>query len=150
MWGVSVGNGSMLPHIELAHWLQNKALGSQQFGYIYGQPVLMLTHCPIDLHITRRIPKISIIESYQGIIRTNREFGRKLEKGNETIPFSIATHRAFGDPIHLKTLATRDQKKTLLDLAVKNKWMQLPAETVLRQVSSVLGIAISELTKLRL
>lgn len=150
MMSVSVGNAGMLPHIELAHWLQNKALSSPHFGYKYGQPVLMLTHCPIDLHITRRLPKVFLIESYQGTVRPSKEFGRKLEKGNDTIPFQVATHRAFGDPVHLKTLATRDQKKQLLAMAETRKWLQLPQEAVMRDVVQVLGSSIAELTKIKL
>jgi len=150
VWCVSMGISTMLPHIQLAQWLQSKALMSPHFGYKHGLPVMIISHCPIDLHIQKRLPKTYLVESYQGVVRPPREFGRKLLHCDETIPFNTATHRAFGDSIHLEPIVTREQRKTLLEMAVKKKWIQQPAEAVMRDIITVTKTSVAELTKLSL
>lgn len=150
LWGVPLGTKTMLPHISLAHWVQYKALSDARFRYRYGQPVMLITHCPVDLHIRRRLPNVFLVESYQGTIRTSKEFGRKLSSGADTIPFTPATHQAFGDPVHLSGVATSKQKKILLDASTAHHWMGKPSESVSRDMAALLSVPLRTLTSLRL
>jgi len=90
--------------------------------------VLLLSHCPIDLHLSARIQHLSLIESNTGAVKAPNEFGAKLEK-SVRIPFHTYTHRLFGDSVHLKPLVVRNEKAKILEVAENNKWyIRSPAE----------------------
>ncbi len=150
LWCCAVGSTAMLPHIELAHWLQTKTLAGNKFGYRYGMPIMLISHCPVDLHIYRRIPNTFLIESHQGTIRPSSQFGHKLSTQSDAIPFLSSTHQVFGDPIHLAPRADSRQRKLLLEMAVSKPWMQRPTETVLKDIIGVTGLSVADLSKLRL
>lgn len=144
-WVVPVGS-TTYPHIELAHWVHNAALENQSGGYTWGDPVCLITRNVIDLHITRRIRSLLLLESYTAQIKTPDQFGSKLIK-DVPIPFTVGTHRAFGDPVHIKPIVERKTKKELLELAVSHKWMTRSTDGILRDISSVTGVGIAELQR---
>lgn len=135
------------PHIELATWLRNLAFEQgRNMGFSWGDPICLISRNVIDLHIAKRIKSVLLLESYTAEIKTPDHFGTKLIK-TPLIPFNIATHRAFGDAVHLKPLVMRSTKKELIDLAEKNRWMSRSYETILRDVCTVAKVPSSEIRR---
>lgn len=144
-WAVPVGR-SFYPHIELARWVQGITLEGNSGSYRWGDPVCLITRNVIDLHIFRRVSSVFLLESYTAAIKTPDLFGTKLIK-SPLIPFNVATHRAFGDSIHIKPLVMRSEKKELIRLAEEHKWMQRSYETILSDVLKVANVPVSEIQR---
>lgn len=144
-WVIPVGVMTY-PHIELSHWVHSTSLENQSGGYTWGDPVCLITRNVIDLHISRRIRSVVLLESFTAQIKTPDQFGTKLVK-DVPVPFTVGTHRAFGDPVHIRPLVERKTKKELLQLATTNKWMVRSTEGILRDISSVTGVSIAELQR---
>ena len=123
LWEMQSGTHA-LPHVELSRWVQGHLLSPNvNTLYRWGHnKVFMLTHCPIDLHI--KMPKVELIESYWGTVKTKDQFYTKLNGLKDTpVPFNAATHQLFGDNILIAAKAMRSAKKALLELSQKHNWM---------------------------
>lgn len=82
----------------------------------------LLSHCPLDLHLHRLIPKTHLMESFTGEVKLPIEFGQKLFK-NEDIPLNQYTHVAFGDGLHVRPLLkTKKQKDAARERADRKNW----------------------------
>lgn len=117
---IPVGQGSY-PHRDLVRWLRAH---SAQLQYIYDQdPVALITHCPIDLHIRRYLKQLFLLERYTGHILQPAAFGKKLP-ASEDVPFNIYTHQLFGDQVHLASRIKGKLKSQLLQVAKDRTWRQ--------------------------
>ena len=135
------------PHIELATWLRSFAFEhGKDSAFSWGSPVCLISRNVIDLHLAKRLSNTLLLESYTAELKTPDMFGSKLIK-EPTIPFNIATHRAFGDSVHLKPLVMRSTKKELITLAEKNRWMTRSYEGILRDVCTVAQVPSSEIRR---
>ncbi len=150
-WIVPVGR-QMLPHLELARWVQGYAMETHKSAYRWGQDVFLFTHCPIDLHIHKRVPNLSLVESYTAAIKSPLQFGTKFDTKlvpEAQIPFSVPTHRALGDSVHIAPIATGKIRKSLLEVAVINKWMRQSQEKVASDISYITKTPIAELNRIK-
>lgn len=144
-WVVPVGS-EQLPHRQLLRWL---AASGARFEYIPGQdPVMLISHCPIDLHIASRLPTVRLMESYQGVIKHPTAFGSKLDVGDD-VPFNPYTHRVFGDKVHLAPMVKGADKKALLAKAHERQWQRLPTSEILTDITKTVDIPASELIRVK-
>ncbi|CAM6031537.1 unnamed protein product, partial [Sphagnum compactum] len=109
--------GGTFPHKTLAESIRVVYGGRRIKGSI---GTVMISHCPIDLHLVKTIPAVMLLERYTGRLLTPQEFGHKLVH-TVTIPFNTTTHRLFGDDVHLEPLVKGRQKTKLIELATKNQ-----------------------------
>ena len=138
--------GEMFPHKELVEHLRT-IYGRRACGSI---GTVMISHCPIDLHISRLLPNLQLLESYTATIYPISEFGKKLTK-EVRIPFNTTTHRMFGDDIHLKSLVQGKQRKELIKIATDNNWMIRTEREIMGDcILKFQDIHESDLTNLRL
>ena len=107
-----------LPYLDIS-----TALGSINSALASGGSIgtALISHCPLDFHIYKRIPRVQLLESYTGQILNVVDFGQKLTK-EVRVPFNTATHRLFGDPSQLTPLLTGKDRKTLMQLAGEKNW----------------------------
>ncbi len=150
-WIVPVGR-QMLPHLELARWIQGYAMESHKSAYRWGQEVFLFTHCPIDLHMHKRVPNLFLIESYTAAIKSPLQFGTKFDTKlvpEAQIPFNVATHRALGDSVHIAPIATGKTRKALLEAAVANKWMRQSQDKIASDISYITKTPIAELNRIK-
>lgn len=138
-------NRNLYPHKELVYAMEEKFFGD----FTYRSPkVLLLSHCPIDLHLYKRIHNFSLIESYTGQIKKLKDFGTKLVKDVD-VPFNTYTHRLFGDSIHLTPLVSGKQKTLALDVAQKYKWINLTDSEILSLMVHKVGVKEALLSELK-
>lgn len=90
----------------------------------------LLTHLPIDLLSAKEFPRIRLIESHTGRIKTQAEFQSKLKlpKDVSYIPFNGLTLQIFGDGATFKEY-DKTVKKKVLEAALKSRWHNLTTET---------------------
>lgn len=144
-WGVRL-RSKYSPEIALNDWIHDRYMDKDLSGYIIGQPVMIITHCPVDLHLTFRLPRLELLERYTGEIKTLKEFGTKISS-DPNVPFCLATHRAFGDKIHIEPMAKRGDKTKLLEQAAKNRWQTRTADYIARDISRTLTVTTEFLTR---
>jgi len=141
-----VGSGTF-PHKQLPGIIRALYGGHRPYGAI---GTVLLSHCPIDLHLYKTIPSLDLLESYTAAIIHTDEFGRKLTK-EVKIPFNTTTHRLFGDDIHLMPLLKGREKSKLIDLAGKQFWeIRTEGEIIENVTQSFSTITQGELGFLRL
>ena len=121
------------PHIELA-----KHIRSMQ-SIVPIQNMLMLTHCPLDLHLYKHLnTTLSLIESYTGIVKGLPDFGSKLIKESiAEVPFNATTHRILGDGVHIKPLISGRDRTRLLELAKKNRWIMKSKYEIIKDARTI-------------
>lgn len=146
-WSVPVGSTQLFPHEALVTAVKNIGL-HRKTEYTWGDPIFLLTHCPIDLHIYRKLP-VQLVESYQGIIKLPKEFGSKLVPKSTTIPFTSETHRALGDTLQVKPLVTGRKRTELIEAASSKKWMSRSSEGIASDIRSIAGVTGSELSRIK-
>lgn len=145
---VPVGGRSMFPYEDLTAWVRNICITGESV-LKWGDPVFLMTHCPTDLHIYRKVPWVQLVESYQGIIKLPKEFGSKLVPGSTTIPFNATTHRLFGDSVQVKPLVTGRNRTALIELAKTKNWMMRSSDSILSDAKSIKGIDLSAFGQLK-
>lgn len=134
----------MLPHKELLRLINDQfkpALGPVTLQ------VLLLSHCPIDLHMSAKIQYMSLIESNVGTVKAPNEFGSKLTKAVR-VPFNTYTHRLLGDPVHLEPLVVRKEKAKILEIAEKHKWYIRSPVEILKDIVDNTSVTKDQLTDL--
>ena len=141
--------GGTYPHKELLEHIKTIYLGTTMRGSLGG--TVIISHCPIDLHIKTWIPNIELLESYTATILNPSQFGRKLSTDVNNLPFNIATHRVFGDEVHLIPLVRGKQKSKLIELVERRSWaIKTESEIMSDIVSNFPEISVSDLTLLKL
>jgi hypothetical protein len=124
---VAVG-GSTYPHKELASKFRD-ITNHRSSLYTTGDNICLISHIPLDYYITFRIRNISLLESYTGLIKSPKEFGKKLDKEGR-IPFLPTTHVVFGDGVMIKQMVSLKIKRELLEQAEKEKWFTRSEEDI--------------------
>ena len=140
-------SGVQFPHKELPDHIRMIYGGSRSSGSI---GTALISHCALDLHLQSSIPSLELFESYTGMILQTTSFGRKLTK-DVGLPFNTATHRVFGDDVHLAPLLKGKQKTELIELATKRHWAVKTEREISYDITSTFpSISMSDLTRLRL
>ena len=111
--------GGTFPHKELIGHLKSIYGGNRIHGPI---GTVLISHCPIDLHMKTMLPEIELLESYTANILTSKQFGNKLTKEIPNLSFNMTTHRIFGDDIHLVPLIHGKQRTKLIEFAIERNW----------------------------
>lgn len=112
-----VGN-TIFPHKDIVEKLKTIYSGHRYYGSI---GTVMISHCPIDLHIYKSLPSIQLLDSYTGTVFNVSDFGQKLTK-EVKVPFNTTTHRLFGDGLQLIPLVKGRDRKILVELAQTKNW----------------------------
>lgn len=137
-WIIPAGSRQRMPQRDLVDWI-HKGISAKQLGsFRWGASVGMVTHCAVDLHMHVKVPRMSLLESYTGIIKPPNQFGTKLvnDKG-VLVPFNKLTHRIFGDPIHIRPAVTGRKRTELKKMAVANNWFRKSDTAIYQDVRSV-------------
>ncbi len=82
---------------------------------------LLISHCPIDYHLLLNYRRMMILESFTGELIPPKRLGFKVFKNN-FVPFNSVTHLLFGDPVQVKPMAQRKNRKLIMDMAAKQSW----------------------------
>lgn len=94
---------------------------------------LLISHNPVDLHLSRSFSKIILLESFTGKFFKPEDFGTKIFK-SKFIPFNSVTHMLFGDDTQIFPMAKRNNRKLLLDLGMRNTWKLKTKQDIAKQV----------------
>ncbi|AFQ96755.1 hypothetical protein G173_gp210 [Erwinia phage phiEaH2] len=97
---------------------------------------LMLTHLPADLLARTDFPKLGLLESHTGKVKTQLEWYTKLNNKPEQIPFNKAFLTIFGDAYMFAPL-DRKVRTVLLKTAEKYHWRQ---DTTMDRIYSCLRL----------
>jgi hypothetical protein len=135
---------TIYPHAELAKMLRDDL----KMPEVNGDKCL-ISHCPIDYHLSGKLNNIFVIESYTGNLLSKSDFGKKLGRLEDgySPPFTPVTHQIFGDSVHLKPLVSGTKKKTeLLERAKAEKWaIKLDKEIAASAAKVIQGTTVLEL-----
>lgn len=115
------------PHRELASDLIS------EFNGIQYHKTLMISHVPLDFHLYRVFTDFTILESYTGAFKTQKDFGKKVFD-NESLPFNKYLHLLLGDKWYLKSQIKPKTKHIIIDRAIKEHWALIPDRDVLRSL----------------
>lgn len=99
---------------------------------------LLLSHHPIDLHLAKSFKRLSLIESYTGVIKNHKEFGTKLTTNDPKIPFNKVTHRIFGDKVDIKSPYSTAHRKLLYEFGLRKKWYLFTESEIERDIEFVI------------
>lgn len=83
--------------------------------------VLMITHHPLDYHVSNTSGSFKLMNSFTADILEPKEFGSKVFK-TEHIPFTPETHAVLGDSVDFKGSLKISEKRTLLEISEKEQW----------------------------
>lgn len=83
---------------------------------------LLVSHVPLDFHVTRWIKSINVLESYTGKIVDVKDLPSKVFKQLD-VPFNEYTHVMLGDKDFLQPVLKRKEKQRLIDLATSENWI---------------------------
>ena len=136
---IAVGQGSY-PHRDLVRWIREHG---RALGYVYNQePVALITHCPIDLHLRRYLQNLFLLERFTGNVLQPHEFGKKISASPD-VPFNIYTHQLFGDKVHIASRVSGKLKTTLLDAAKEKNWLKRSEAEILTDILRLAKIEAS-------
>lgn len=98
---------------------------------------VLLTHLPIDLLSYKKFPRIGLLESHTGKVKTRMEWNTKLQNKPKQIPFYRCMLQMFGDGV---LFAAQDLKvrRVLVKTAEKYSWS---ATTTLEKIYENLRMA---------
>lgn len=83
--------------------------------------VVMISHEPIDYHVSPSCQSFRIIQSHNGFVLWPKEFSKKVFK-LETVPYIEEIHTLIGDTVSLLPSINRTDKSLLKDISVKENW----------------------------
>lgn len=138
-------NHSIYPHRELVQKFRGSVMGNDNL-YSSSDKVVLMSHVPLDYHISGRIRNVNLLESYTGKLRPTSEFNLKLDKEGR-IPFNSTTHVVFGDGSFIKSMVGIKIRKLLFEQAVKEKWISRSEDDIRQRISKTADIPIRELRK---
>lgn len=84
-------------------------------------PIIVLTHIPIDLLSASKVPSLLLLESHTGKLKGLSEWGTKLNTKPKNVPFNKMTLSLFGDGVVIAPQPTAF-RKAILKLGEKYKW----------------------------
>lgn len=140
---LDAGTTKHLPYKSIAHWLKTTLITQgQTLRYSMDDPVLLLSHCPLDFYLHTKVKSLETLECFTAVIRTPKTFGDKLVKGIR-LPFIWEIHRAVGDST-LVLPYDKKKRKLLIERSIENKWWMRQRDYILKDILSVLGISSKE------
>lgn len=95
--------------------------------------VLMVSHVPLDFHLYRSFKYFRVLESYTGALKNPTDFGKKVFNSAD-IPFNKYTHLALGDKWYLDSQLKTTAKRSLKEMATRQRWNLLPDKTVAENI----------------
>ncbi|MGL5397247.1 MAG: hypothetical protein ACRDBQ_18520 [Shewanella sp.] len=104
---------------------ENKLIDAKIFD-VYpsnNKDTLILTHYPADLLARKDFPKLALLESHSGKVKTHLEWNTKLYNKPPRIPFNKAFLVVFGDTVMLSPQDLK-MRNVLNKTAEKYKWDQ--------------------------
>lgn len=127
------GNREELPHLQLYRYLNtvDKTMKYKRH--------LIITHIPVDLHISKNILNFSLLESFTANIKDKIYFNKKVF-GTDVIPFYGCFHLLFGDKIHFKKSLTKKQADIVLTAGKNRRWLYMSEEFVVKDLLEKLRI----------
>ena len=142
-------SGNTFPHKELPNHMRS-ILYSASRATAPRIGTVLLSHCPIDLHLATLVPGLELIDSFTSAVYPVSEFGRKLTK-DVKVPFNTTTHRVFGDDVHLAAMCKGKDKTQLIELANTRKWAIRTEREIISDITTTFpNITESMLSQLRL
>jgi len=136
---IPVGQGGY-PHRDLVRWIRDHG---RALSYIYNQePIALITHCPIDLHLRRYLRNVFLLERYTGNVLQPHEFGKKISTSPD-VPFNTYTHQLFGDKVHLEPRVTGKLKAAILETAKEKKWPQRSESEIFSDILRLTKLDVS-------
>jgi hypothetical protein len=96
---------------------------------------MMISHQASDYHLSRVFPHFQVLESFTGNVYNANSLGLKVF-GNANIPFNSPTHMLFGDNNLILPMAKRKNRKLLMDLGVKQRWLMKPRAEIAKLVGA--------------
>ncbi len=115
------------PHRELVNSLADK------YPRISFRNTLLISHVPLDFHLYKVFDNFTVLESYTGSFKHQRDFGNKVF-GNSAIPFNKYTHLLLGDKWYLKQQVDDNTKKLIEQKASSENWNILPDKLILKSL----------------
>ena len=113
-----------MPRDALRSWIREMIRIKEIGSYVVGDNITMMTGVPADLHLCEDFPNVNLWEYYTSIMKPSNQFGTKLNVPKEIqIPFSVFTHRVFGDTVNINGVVRGKQKTNLLQEISPNRWM---------------------------
>jgi len=113
--------------------LQQQRLSISRLFGVVDCRVGMISHCPIDLHMSRYLKKFSLIESFTGEVKSLDSFGTKIFK-KDFLPFNSVTHLLFGDSVQIEPMAKNKTKALLLERAQQHRWISRSEASIIDDV----------------
>jgi hypothetical protein len=134
--------GTSYPHKDLARQLKDTA-NLKNCLYVQGDPVVLLSHIPLDLYLGQRVRQVELLESYTGILRPMRDFGVKLDKSG-VLPFNPTTHLNFGDDPMIKPMVQGKKRSELLEQAKNDHWINRSEGEIRSRIIKALGVSSAD------
>lgn len=134
------------PHVQLKNHIDKFNFGKQR---IMNRRYVLISHCPLDYHITRYIKNTQIFESYTGKIKNIEQIGKRLFDSS-AIPFNKYTHILFGDKVNLYPIVKRKDKQRMLESAIRMQWIRKTESMILNDIKSLNIIPVDMLTSIPL
>lgn len=136
-WIVPCGNRTLPAH-GLVSWIHSVVQSKMAGSYTIGAPLGIMTHCAVDLHMHKRVSNFKLWEYFTSAIKTPDQFGTKLQVPSDIpIPFTVLTHRLFGDAIHIKAEVTGRMKTKVLETAKDKSWMRSTDHQIFHMAGTV-------------
>lgn len=95
--------------------------------------VLMISHVPLDFHLYRVFSDFTILESYTGALKQQKQFGKKVF-GDELWPFNKYLHLLLGDKWYIRQMIPAAVKKRMKECATKEHWGIIPDRSILESL----------------
>lgn len=123
------------------HVLPRKAPSYRSLGLLIRNSantnaVYMISHCPIDYHLSRSYPNFKLVESYTGNVKVPKEFGEKVFKQTH-VPFCVPTHVLLGDKENIKSLLSITDKRRIYTAADSERWDLHTADFIQSRLSKM-------------
>lgn len=99
---------------------------------------LILTHLPLDL-VLLPLPRMSLLESHTGKIKSQAMFNSKLKGKPENMPFDIMTVQMYGESGDTFSPQPNAIRRTLSEVAKKGGWNPTTSKAKIKEDCKVKG-----------
>lgn len=133
------------PHIEVARKFRDLASVSNSL-YKPNDKIALITHIPLDFHISKRLRNIVRFKSYTGELETADDFKLLFDKEGR-LPFNTAIHLTFGDSQMIKPWASPKAKREILEVAEKDRWLTKSEGDIRKHLAKIMDIPVTKFQK---
>jgi hypothetical protein len=100
--------------------------------------VMLFSHMPFEYHIKNYVNELCVLQSHTGKILHPHEFRNNvLGKYGDKLPFTYGTHYFLGDSKLIRPRIGVKQKRELIELATKHKWLAKSDTQIDNALSSI-------------